>query len=79
MPLVSGIIQVGSSVENFREAVRWAKECLPNADPGAFLTTLTLIYILTKGRDEFADHEDEEKQVTWNRMTEAVLMQMQYV
>jgi hypothetical protein len=52
---------------------------LPNADPGAFLTTLTLIYILEKGVVEFADHGDDQKQETWSRMTEAVLMQMQYV
>ncbi len=33
----------------------------------------------TKGGQEFSGHEDEEKQVTWNQMTEAVLMQMQHV
>jgi hypothetical protein len=32
-----------------------------------------------EGRDEFAHDEDEERRVTWNQMTEAVLMQMQYV
>jgi len=79
LPLISGIVQVGSSVDNFRRAVGWTKACVPSADPGSFLTTLTLIYILEKGRQEFAYDEDEEKRVTWSRMAEAVLMQMQYV
>ena len=77
LPLVSGIINVGCTVENFREAVRWLKSYLPDADPFAILATLTLIYILEKGRDEFADGEDEDRRVTWNRMAEAVLMQVQ--
>ena len=79
IPLVSGIIQVESGVANFRAAVRWAKACVPNADPGALLTTLTLIYILQRGAAYYEEKGNDEKRETWERMAETVLMQMQFV
>jgi hypothetical protein len=78
LPLVSGIVQVGSTVESLRRSVRWANSCVPSADPGSFLSTLTLIYILEKGRDEFVVCEDKAKREVWNEMTDGVLRQMQY-
>jgi len=81
VPLVSSVIQVGCVRENFRKAVCWAKTLLPepDADANSFLNNLTLIYILEKGRDEFAVSEDEEKKALWSQMAEAVLTQLQCV
>jgi hypothetical protein len=77
LPMMSGIVQVGSSVKDFRRAVAWARSTAPNADPGSFLTTLTLLYLLSRGKDKFSDSDDYEKRERWQAMWERVQVQLQ--
>lgn len=54
LPLISGVIHVGSKVDDYREATRWIKEDknMPNADPASVLSALTFIYLVDRGVDE---------------------------
>ena len=61
LPLISGIVHVGSSLENLTNATEWVRRLLPKADPVSILSALTFIYIVEKGAQEFAASQDAEK------------------
>lgn len=70
LPLISGIIYVGSTLKNFNDAINWVRKSLPNADPASVLSALTFFYIVEKGWKEFSDKnrrraEDEKKREMW--------------
>jgi hypothetical protein len=70
LPLISAVIQVGSSKQSYDKACHWVQSSLPNANPAPVLSVLTFIYIVEKGYKEFS--EDESKQGTWEKMSAAV-------
>ena len=66
LPLAAAIIHVGSTLDNFRRANEWVKECLPNSDPVSILSTLVLIYAVRKGWEDAAKSDDDSKKMMWN-------------
>jgi hypothetical protein len=70
LPLVSGVIHVGSTLQDFKRASEWVKQKLRVADPVAILSTLTLVYIVEKGLREFADSGDLARKEQWEGMNE---------
>src|SRR3990172_2887136 len=60
LPLAGSIIQLGTTAEDFRRANEWVRESLPDADPVAILSTLTLIYVVNKGWEEAAASDDDQ-------------------
>jgi len=78
LPLAGSIIQLGTTAEDFRRANEWVRESLPDADPVAILSTLTLIYVVNKGWDEATASDDDEKKIIWNEMAELVQSAVNY-
>ena len=50
LPVIDSVIHVGSSRENYMNALPWAKQT--NADPDRWLTLLTFVYIVRKAVSE---------------------------
>jgi hypothetical protein len=65
LPMIYGVIHVGSKLEDFEKANKWAKKLLPGADALSVLSSLTFIYIVDKGWKEFKDNKDEERRKLW--------------
>lgn len=72
LPLISAIVNVGSTLNNFRQAVEWVKKELPYAEPVSALSALTFIFIVYKGHKAALDSGDEEKMKVWTKMRERV-------
>ncbi len=74
LPLISGIIHVGSTIQDYEEATEWIQqpENMPNADPSSALSALTFIYLVGQGIQYTKDHANQEKQKIWNNMKELV-------
>jgi hypothetical protein len=70
LPLASGIINVGSTSEDYRLAKAWLAEELPKVDPILILPALTLMYVVNKGREYFASNP--EKAGIWGKMAMAM-------
>ncbi len=63
LPLISGIIHVGSTVDNYKNATEWIKkeQKMPNADPASVLSALTFIYLVNKGVDEWKTSDSKTR------------------
>ncbi len=51
LPIVTGIVNVGS--ETLNGAKEWVRDLVPDADPIALLSALTLLYLVENGRKEY--------------------------
>jgi hypothetical protein len=74
LPLMSGIVQVASKYENINNGVAWAKGIIPNADAGSLLTTFTLLYLIDKGQQKFAN--DSKRHLVWDEISRQVEKQL---
>jgi hypothetical protein len=72
LPLISAIVNVGSSLANFKEAADWVRETLPDAEPVSALSALTFIYVVDKGYQAAQASGDVEKENIWTRMQDRV-------
>jgi hypothetical protein len=61
LPLINGVILVGSNRQNINAATTWVKEQRPDADPISLLSTLTLVYIVKQAREDAC--KDAEKEI----------------
>jgi hypothetical protein len=72
LPLIGGVIHVGSSRTNFDDAATWVQQQSPHAEPNSLLSTLVLLYIVDQGwQDAHAPNQDahapndEKKKAQW--------------
>lgn len=72
LPLISAIVNVGSSLENFRKAVDWAQIELHHAEPVSALSALTFIYVVDKGYKAAQESGDADSKNMWTKMKELV-------
>ena len=74
LPLISGIIHVGSRVNDYKEATKWVAEeaNMPNADPASVLSALTFIYIVDKGVNDPIIIEIKDRKLKWENMQKLV-------
>lgn len=72
LPLVSGVIHVGSTLQDFNHASDWIKQTLGDVDPVAILSTFTLVYIVKKGLKEFSGSNDRNRKQLWEDMYDAI-------
>jgi hypothetical protein len=63
LPFVAGIVHVGSSLEDFRNAKKWVMDNLEHADPVSVLSALTFVYIVENG--EASSTGNQEKLERW--------------
>jgi hypothetical protein len=68
LPLISAIVNVGSSLSNFKQAADWVRQTLPEAEPVSALSALTFIYVVGKGHEAAQDSGDMEKKNIWTKM-----------
>lgn len=68
LALVSGIVTIGSTRENFDKASEWIKTLFPKAEPTPVFLALTLIYIVNKGKDDAEASRDDEQIEKWKRI-----------
>jgi hypothetical protein len=66
LPLITAIIHVGSTSENFKDAKNWVRNSLPEADPVSVLTAITFLYIVNRGRAKYSN--SKEKSEVWKRI-----------
>ena len=73
LPIINGIINVGSKPSNYQEAVRWVRSRPTwgeEADPLLVLSALVFIYVVDRG---YAEHmHDAQKMATWERIHDRV-------
>ncbi len=83
LPLIKGIIYVGSNSKNFNEAINWIKEELCWVDPESILVGLTFLRIVEKWKDFYSSEKDEvvnypcgekTKQEIWKRIHQRVTL-----
>lgn len=72
LPLISAIVNVGSSLANFKQAADWVKQTLPEAEPVSALSALTFIYVVERGVRDAQASDDTEKKNTWTKMQNRV-------
>jgi hypothetical protein len=72
LPLISAIVNVGSTLTNFKTAADWVKQKLPDAEPVSALSALTFIYVIDKGYKAAQNLGDEDKRRVWTKMRERV-------
>jgi TIR domain len=65
LALVSGIVHVGSNMDDFKRATTWVRQSRPDVDPVSILSTLTLFYVVEKGWREFSLSSDMLKRSIW--------------
>jgi len=72
LPLISGIVHVGSTLEHFKSATAWVRDSLPEADPVSVLSTLTLIDVVERGWRDFEQSSDDQKRWLWRGIHQGV-------
>ncbi len=71
LPVISGIIHVGSKVDDYKEATKYIEEKIPNADPASVLSALTFIYLVDKGIND-PTIKGRDKEEVWKNMQDLV-------
>ena len=59
LPLISGIVNVGSNRDTFDKAAAWVQTLIPGANSGRLLSTLTFLYIVDQGRKDSTAQKGE--------------------
>lgn len=73
LPIINGIINVGSTQHDYNEAITWVKkEWGHMADPLLVLSALVFIYVVDRGAIDHMAEEDIAKQATWEHIRERV-------
>lgn len=78
LPLISGVINVGSSRESFDEACEWVRNKFPGHEPVPLLSALTFVYIVNEKWSKFEQagstmpKEEAEKKEIWERIHDRV-------
>lgn len=57
LPIVTGIVHVGSTLKELTNAKKWVKDTVPDADPIAVLSALTLLYIAENGHQQYQEDD----------------------
>ena len=68
LALMSGVVTIGSTRENFDKASKWIKTLFPKAEPTPVFLALTLIYIVNKGKDDAEASGDDKQIEKWKRI-----------
>ncbi len=53
LPIVTGIVHVGSTLDQLNAAKQWVKRMVPDADPISVLSALTLLYVSEHGYKKY--------------------------
>ena len=72
LPLIEGIVQVGSTPKDFEKASGWLKGLLPQADPALALSALVLMYVVGRGHQRFSIQGSSAQRASWERMFKRV-------
>ena len=72
LPLINGIVQIGSTLADFNGAIQWIREKLPDAVPVSILSALTFIYIVETAIKDDLVSKDAAKKEIWKRIHERV-------
>ncbi|HJU56226.1 MAG TPA: hypothetical protein VJ715_16710 [Pyrinomonadaceae bacterium] len=74
LPIINGIIHVGSTREDLNKATEWVRENWEGsaAQPRIVLSALLFHYVTKEGVKEFTDSTDQSKRITWSRIDERV-------
>jgi hypothetical protein len=74
LPVISGIIHVGSRPNYFKDATEWIKKEFPDADanPASVLSALTFIYVVEKAQEYYKASGNEEKRRIWEHICKQV-------
>ncbi|MEA3208588.1 MAG: hypothetical protein QOE70_1645 [Chthoniobacter sp.] len=72
LPLVSGIIHVGSTADDFARAAAWVRDKSPKADPINVLCHFVLIYLVELGWREVLESNEPKRRTMWTRIRKAV-------
>lgn len=67
LPIMSGIVHVGSSLKNFQKASKWVSGMIPDTDPAAILSALTFIYIVNQCKTNPPTESDKNPEI-WERI-----------
>lgn len=73
LPLINGIIQVGSAPQNRKKALDWIKERWgADADPKIVLSALVFIYVVDRGVAFYSKSSDRPKLAIWDQIEDRV-------
>ncbi|HEY0379059.1 MAG TPA: hypothetical protein VGC87_19240 [Pyrinomonadaceae bacterium] len=74
LPIINGIIHVGSTREDLNTATEWVKENWKGsaAQPRIVLSALLFLYVTKQGVQRFANSTDKNQQLIWRRIDERV-------
>jgi hypothetical protein len=61
LPLTSGIVHLGSTADNFKNAKAWVRTNLPDSDTVSILSALTFLYLVDKGWQNFSKSDELTK------------------
>jgi hypothetical protein len=67
-PLVSGIIHLGSTADDFARAAAWVRDKSPKADPVNVLCHFVLVYVAELGWREVLESNEHKRRTPWNRI-----------
>ena len=73
LPVINGIIHVGSTRKTFNDALDYVKGHWQDADPVVLLTALVFIYVVEEAWKEIGTGKDEAKKEIWDRIRKRVL------
>jgi hypothetical protein len=72
LPLVSGVIHVGSTVDDFARASAWVRDKSPKEEPVNVLCRFVLVHLAELGWREALESNDDQKRAIWNCIHTAV-------
>jgi hypothetical protein len=73
LPIINGIINVGSTQDALNEAIKWVKSKWGDmADPLLVLSALVFIYVVDRGALDHIHDEEVAKHAAWERIRERV-------
>jgi hypothetical protein len=74
LPIINGIIHVGSTREELNKATDWVRENWEGqeAQPRIVLSALLFRYVTKEGAKEFADSTIQRKKTAWHRINDRV-------
>lgn len=73
LPFINGIVQVGSNLENYNNALKWVREQFRENVPAvSILSALTLIYIIEEGANDPIVSGTAEKKIFWEQIKKSI-------
>jgi hypothetical protein len=72
IPLIGGLIQLGTTVHHLRHATVWAATTRAETDPVSTLSNLTFLYLIETGWGEVCESGEHERMAIWREMREAM-------